>query len=102
MKRDEVIAALRAHEPELKATGVASLAVFGSVARGNARDDSDVDVVVRLTEAASRGGFAYFGRLDALRKRLTVIVGRPVDIVAEPVRKDRLRRAIETESAVAF
>ena len=76
--------------------------MFGSVARGDDRDDSDVDVVVRLTEAASRGGFAYFGRLDALRNRLAAIVGRPVDVVAEPVRNDRLRRAIETESAVAF
>ena len=102
MKRDEVIATLRAHEPELKAAGVASLSVFGSVARGDDRDNSDVDVVVRLTEAASQGGFAYFGRLDALRDRLTAIVGRPVDVVAEPVRKERLRRAIETESALAF
>jgi predicted nucleotidyltransferase len=102
MKRDEVIATLRAHERELKAAGVASLSVFGSVARGDDRDDSDVDVVVRLTEEASRGGFAYFGRLDALRNRLAVIVGRPVDVVAEPVRKDRLQRAIETESARAF
>ncbi len=102
MIRDSVIATLRAHEPELKAAGVASLAVFGSVARGDERDDSDVDVVVRLTEEASRGGFAYFGRLDALRNRLTAIVGRRVDVVAEPVRKDRLRRAIEAESAVAF
>jgi len=76
--------------------------VFGSVARGDDRDDSDVDVVVRLTAEASQGGFAYFGRLDALRDRLTAIVGRPVDVIAEPVRKERLRRAIETESALAF
>ena len=47
MKRDDLISTLRAHEPELKAAGVASLAVFGSVARGDDREDSDVDVVVR-------------------------------------------------------
>jgi predicted nucleotidyltransferase len=102
MKRDEVIATLRAHERELNAAGIASLSLFGSVARGEDREDSDVDVVVRLTEEASQGGFAYFGRLEALRDRLTAIVGRPVDVVAEPVRKDQLRRAIETERAVAF
>ena len=102
MNRDEVIAVLRAHEPELKAAGVVSLALFGSVARGDNRDDTDVDVVVRLSDEASQGGFAYFGRLEALRDRLTVTVGRPVDVIAEPVRRDRLRRAIETESAVAF
>ena len=102
MNRDTVIATLRAHEPELKAAGVVSLSVFGSVARGDNREDSDVDVVVRLSEEAARGGFAYFGRLDALTHRLTGILGRPVDVVAEPVRKDRLRRAIENESAIAF
>lgn len=102
MKRDEVIATLRAHEPELKAAGVASLALFGSVARGDDRDDSDLDVVVRLTDEASRGGFAYFGRLEAIRVRLTAIVGRPVDVIAEPVRRAGLRRAIQADSAVAF
>lgn len=66
------------------------------------RHDSDVDVVVRLTEEASLGGFAYFGRLDALRDCLAAIVGRLVGVVAEPVRKEQLRRAIETEIALAF
>ena len=102
MQRDQVITTLRRHEPELRASGVASLSVFGSVARGDDGEGSDVDVVVRLTEEASRGGFAYFGRLEALRHRLTAIAGRPVDVIAEPVRKERLRQAIETESALAF
>src|SRR5690348_13206122 len=102
MERDEVIATLRAHEPELRAAGVASLSVFGSVARGDSRADSDIDVVVRLNTEAARGGFAFFGRLDALTRRLTDILGRPVDVLAEPVRKDRLHRAIENESARTF
>jgi predicted nucleotidyltransferase len=102
MDRDAVIAALRAHELELKASGVVSLSVFGSVARGDERPDSDVDVVVRLTEEATQEGFAWFGRLDALTHRLQDILGRPVDVVTEPVRKDRLRRAIEKERARAF
>jgi predicted nucleotidyltransferase len=102
MVRDNVIAALRAHEAELKAAGVMSLAVFGSVARGESGPSSDVDVVVRLSEDAQRGGFAYFGKLDALRSRLSSILGRPVDVIAEPVRKEHLRRAIEAERAVAF
>lgn len=102
MKRDQVIATLRAHEPELRAAGVVSLSVFGSVARGEERPDSDVDVLVRLSEEASQGGFAYFGRLDALSERLREILGQPVDVLAEPVRKDRLRRNIEKERAFAF
>ena len=100
MIKDDIIAKLRAHEPELRAAGVASLSLIGSVARGDDRDNSDVDVVVRLTEGVA--GFAYFGRLDQLSRRLEAILGRPVDVVAEPVRKDRLRRKIEEDLTVAF
>jgi predicted nucleotidyltransferase len=102
MLRDTVITRLRAHEAELREAGVVGLSLFGSVARGEERPDSDIDVVIRLSEEASRGGFAYFGRLDALAHRLQDIVGRPVDVVTEPVRKVRLRRAIEKEGARAF
>jgi predicted nucleotidyltransferase len=102
VRKDAVIAALRAHEPELKAAGVASLSVFGSVARGDDTDGSDVDVVVRLTEEASRGGFTDFGRLDAPRERLRDIVGCPVDVVAGTAMKDRLRHAIERDAKLAF
>jgi predicted nucleotidyltransferase len=102
MKQDEIIAKLRAHEAELRAAGVARLALFGSAARGEQRADSDIDVVVRLTEEAARGGFAYFGRVDALSQRLQAILGKPVDVVAEPVRKEGLRRTIEEDQIVAF
>ena len=102
MRNDEIIAKLRAHEQELRAAGVTSLALFGSSARGEQRADSDVDVVVRLTEEAREGGFAYFGRIDTLSRRLAEILERPVDVVAEPIQKDRLRRAIEKDQIVAF
>ena len=102
MRNDEIIAKLRAHEQELRAAGVTSLALFGSSARGEQRADSDVDVVVRLTEEAREGGFAYFGRIDTLSRRLAEILERPVDVVAEPIQKDRLRRAIEKDRIVAF
>jgi len=102
MKRQEIIAKLRAHEAELRAAGVISLALFGSAARGEQRDDSDIDVVVRLADEARRGGFAYFGRLDSLSRRLAEILHRPVDVVAEPVSKERLRREIEKDRVIAF
>jgi len=102
MRSDDIIARLRAHEQELRAAGVTGLALFGSAARGEARADSDVDVVVRLSDEARQGGFAYFGRIDTLSRRLTEILERPVDVVAEPIQKDRLRRAIEEDRIVAF
>jgi hypothetical protein len=98
-----VIAALRAHEAELRRAGVSSLSLFGSTVRGEADAGSDVDLVVRLREDfAGGGGFAYFGRLEELRERLARILEREVDLIAEPVRKDRLRREIERNRLVAF
>lgn len=102
MRRDEIISKLRAHEPELRAAGVTGLALFGSAARGEQRDNSDVDVVVKLSDEARGEGFAYFGRLDTLNRRLAEILERPVDIVAEPIRKESLRQEIERDRIVAF
>ena len=102
MNRDDALAILRAHEAELRALGVESLSLFGSVARDDATAESDVDVVVRLTPEAREGGFAYFGRLDDLTERLRDILGCPVDVIAEPIGKDRLRQAVEREATFAF
>jgi predicted nucleotidyltransferase len=102
MKRDHIISALRAHEREFRQAGIASLSLIGSFARGDDRPDSDVDVVVRLTDEARRGGFAYFGRIDRLRQRLESILARHADLIAEPVHKERLRREIEKDRVLAF
>lgn len=50
MNREQIIATLRTHESELKAAGVLSVSVFGSIGRGDAGKDSDIDVAVRLGE----------------------------------------------------
>ncbi len=102
MDASRIIALLREHEAELRAAGIERLAIFGSVARGEDSDASDVDIVVRLSPEATQGGFAYFGRLEALAGRLREILGRPVDVIPEPIRKERLRRSIEKESTLAF
>jgi predicted nucleotidyltransferase len=70
-------------------------------ARGEATE-ADVDVLVRLTPDAAQGGFAYFAGLDALVRRLHDLLGCPVDVIAEPVRKERLRRSIEKDAMLAF
>lgn len=48
MRRDDAIRILKQAEPELRALGVQSLALFGSTARGEDTPDSDVDILVDL------------------------------------------------------
>ena len=48
MDRDQVLAILKERQADLKQRGVKTLAVFGSVARGEASAESDLDVLVEL------------------------------------------------------
>src|ERR1035441_14550 len=56
---DNVLDTLRTHENELRRLGVSHAAVFGSVARGEARGDSDIDVLVELDQDRPLGIFEY-------------------------------------------
>lgn len=57
MVRDEVVGIIQAHQVELRNLGVKSLALFGSVARGQANADSDVDLLVELANPMGLFGF---------------------------------------------
>ena len=55
MTRDEIIAKLKEAAPALRAEGVKRLAIFGSRARGDAREDSDLDVLIDVDDAQFSG-----------------------------------------------
>lgn len=101
MNRDQVIRALKAHEQQLRASGVVSVSLFGSVARGE-NLTHDVDVVVRLGNSFSARGLDYISRLDDLEHFLSEILGCKVDVIEEPVRKERFQREIDRDRALAF
>jgi predicted nucleotidyltransferase len=98
MDRDAVLERLRAHEAELKAMGVARLSLFGSVARGEARPDSDVDLAAEFDRGRPFGMFQF----AALEGRLRDLMGLPVDLVGEPARKPRMQKAIDRDRVRAF
>lgn len=97
MDRDDVIATLRAHEPELKAAGVARLCVFGSVARGDHGAESDIDIAFAFDD----DGVSLLD-LVHLENRLSDLLGARVDLVQEKSLKTRVRRNVEREAVVAF
>lgn len=71
-----VVDLLNEHRSEIEALGVRRLALFGSVARGEARVDSDVDVLVEFS--ASMKSFRSFMALSFL---LEAVLGRTVQLV---------------------
>lgn len=98
MDKESAIRTLRAHEAELRALGVQRLSLFGSLARGEAGPDSDVDLAVTLDPTRKIGLFRY----AALREQLTDLLGREVDMVSEPVAKERLKVRIDRDRVHVF
>ena len=76
LTREAVIARLAAAEPDIRALGVAMLALFGSVARGAARPNSDVDLLVQFSP-----GQKSYGRFIALSDLLESLLQRRVELV---------------------
>ena len=93
MDRTHIITTLTAHKPVLaQRFGVLKLALFGSVARGTARTDSDVDVLVDFGVAATPE--AYFG----VQFYLEDLLGCPVDLVTERALRPQIRPYVERDA----
>jgi predicted nucleotidyltransferase len=92
MERERTLELLRQSKVELQARfGVIRLALFGSTARGAAREKSDVDVLVAFNGPATSK--RYFG----VQFYLEDLLGCPVDLVTEKGLRQELRPYIEEE-----
>jgi len=91
MKRDEVLAIVAKHQEQLQSLGVKSLRLFGSVARDEARPDSDVDFLVEF----SRSGGLF--QLFELQHYLEDILECEIDLGTENALREHLREPVLKE-----
>ena len=93
MTRDDVLAALVAHKQVLEERfGVASLALFGSFARDQATDASDIDILVQFNGLATSR--AFFG----VQFYIEDLLGRQVDLVTDKALRPEFRPHLEREA----
>ena len=92
MRREQVLNVLREHKKELEEQyGITRLGIFGSVARDEAVDSSDVDVVVEMKPD-------LFARVS-LKEELETILKTKVDVVRYWRRMNHyLKRRIDREA----
>ena len=98
MKRDQIIATLKAAEPELRKRGIRHAALFGSVARGEDRPDSDIDILVNF-EPGEEGSIYDYVRL---KEYVAELFAGPVDVIDREALKPHLRAPAARDTLYAF
>lgn len=98
MTRDQAIAQIATSADALRARGVASAYLFGSMARGEARPDSDLDVFVDVEPNAR------FSLLDlaGVHRLLNEAIGRKVEVTTRESLHPKLRGEIERDAVRVF
>lgn len=98
MDKEKVIEILRENRELLARFHVQSLSIFGSVARGEAGPDSDIDILVEFEPGARVGLFAF----ARLQRCLQEILGREVDLATPQALHKALKKDILEKAVHAF
>jgi predicted nucleotidyltransferase len=77
--------------------GASNPRLFGSIARGAAGPDSDIDLLLDLT---AEGSGSRLSRLSGIRLELEELLGFPVDVVCEELLKDRVSESARSQAIV--
>ena len=97
MNRDEAITRLKQHEADLRKLGVEGLYLFGSTARGEASETSDVDLFFDY----QKGKLGLFELMD-VKEYAAGILGRKTDIMTRDSLHKMLRPQIEASAVRVF
>jgi predicted nucleotidyltransferase len=92
MTLDDVKRMVTKHEDEIRAFGVRGLWLFGSTARGEARPESDLDLLVEFEAPCS------YGQYSGLRFFLEDLLGQTVDLVLADGLRPRVRPYVERDA----
>jgi predicted nucleotidyltransferase len=98
LDKERILHILREHAAELKADGLIHLRLFGSVARGEASTDSDVDLLADFDNSMPVT-LVTVGRLE---NRLRDLLGARVDLSSPDWLKEHIRGKAIKEAVVAF
>jgi hypothetical protein len=98
MDKNRILAILRSHAPELKAAGIAHLRLFGSVARGEATPQSDIDLMADFAPDLR----VSLMTLSGLRLQLCDLLGTEVDLSSASAMKEPVRANADREAVHVF
>lgn len=91
MEQQQIVKRIQANQSRLTELGVASLSLFGSVARGDSTEQSDIDLLVGFD------GRADFDRYMDLKLFLEDLLGQRVDLVTEQALREEVRAHVEQD-----
>jgi predicted nucleotidyltransferase len=98
LDRENILSVLRDHAPELREAGLVHLRVFGSVARNQANDKSDIDLLADF----DRSKRITLVTLGSLESRLSMLLGMKVDLSSPDWMREPIRTRAMQEAVVAF
>jgi len=98
MNSSDAIDTLRRSEQALRRRGVMHAALFGSVARGNHRSDSDIDIMIEIDPGARLTVFDYVD----LKDYISGLFEGPVDVVNRDALKSHIQPAATADAVYAF
>lgn len=98
MKKNNIISTLKAHRAELEQAGIAHLFLFGSVARDDATEASDVDLFFDQTPDIPMGYIAMFG----IENRLSKLLSCKVDLVPSDAFKPHVEQNARRDAVQVF